>query len=351
MSDSTTRIALHGSALRVAAIVPCHNEEMTIGKVVRDLHESVPDIVVYVYDNLSSDHTARVARAAGAIVRTETAKGKGNVVRRAFADIDADVYVLIDGDDTYDATATPRMINTLLAGPYDHVLGVRSPENPLDDVYRAGHERGNRMLNKVVEVLFGTNVGDMLSGFRVFSRRFVKSFPAFSSGFEIETELTVHSLSTRVPQTSVPVGFRERPAGSESKLRTYSDGWRILRLILSLTRHERPLAFHGLLSGVLALLAVAGLMPMFVTGHVGPGVASAVIAAGLLAVASLVIGGVSEAVRRSRHVLGRLNYLNHSPIESSFRGSREPMIFAFDELHRGLSNSLRLADLSEPEAV
>ncbi len=234
---------------RIAAIVPCHNEEAAIGKVVADLVAAVPDMDVYVYDNCSTDRTVEVARRAGAIVRSEQLKGKGNVVRRAFADIDADVYLLIDGDDTYDAAAAPDMISALLAGPYDHVLGIREPEaTATEEVYRGGHERGNRILNKVVARIFGTNAGDMLSGYRVFSRRFVKSFPAMSREFEIETELTVHCLALRVPATSMPVGFRDRAQGSESKLRTYHDGFRILRLIMNLTRHERPIAFYGLLA-------------------------------------------------------------------------------------------------------
>ena len=233
--------------LRIAAIVPCHNEEAAVGKVVEDLLAAVPTMDVYVYDNRSTDATSERAREAGAIVRVEDVKGKGNVVRRAFGDLEADVYLLIDGDDTYDARASTSMIQALLTGPYDHVLGVREPVIGSSSAYRPGHERGNRVLNGIVGWAFGTNVGDMLSGYRVFSRRFVKSFPALSREFEIETELTVHSLALRVPQTSMRVGFKDRPPGSESKLRTYRDGSRIVRLILNLVRHERPVAFYGLI--------------------------------------------------------------------------------------------------------
>ena len=225
---------------RVAAIVPCHNEAGAVAKVVKDLHEHVPGIEVYVYDNCSTDSTADEAREAGAIVRHELLKGKGNVVRRAFADIDADVYLMVDGDDTYDAASAPELIRTLIEGRFDHVLGVREQVEPGSSAYRPNHELGNRVLNSVVRVAFGSNVGDMLSGYRAFSRRFVKSFPAISREFEIETELTVHTLSLRTPTMSVPVGFRERAAGTESKLRTYRDGTRILALILNLVRHERP---------------------------------------------------------------------------------------------------------------
>ncbi|MFZ2176648.1 MAG: glycosyltransferase [Rhodococcus sp. (in: high G+C Gram-positive bacteria)] len=301
------------STMRVAAVVPCHNEEASVGKVVSDLKAAVPGITVYVYDNLSTDATADKAAAAGAIVRREDVKGKGNVVRRAFADIEADVYVMIDGDDTYDAFATPLMIEKLLSGPYDHVLGVRC-QDPEGDAYRAGHETGNRVLNGVVGWVFGTNVHDMLSGFRVFSRRFVKSFPAVSREFEVETELTVHSLHLRVPQTSVEVGFRDRPAGSESKLRTYRDGTKILSLIVTLARHERPVAFYGLFGtfSVLVSLILAapivvefwetGLVPRFPTLFL----AFTLVMLGCLAwTAGLILDGI----RRSRHEMARLLYL------------------------------------------
>ncbi len=208
-----------------------------------------------VYDNCSTDRTAEVAAAAGAEVRTEPVRGKGNVIRRALADIDADVYVMIDGDDTYDASATPEMVRVLLSGPYDQVTGVRVTRDK--GAYRSGHELGNRMFNgRRLPSSSGYPVNDMLSGYRVFSRRFVKSFPAVSRAFEIETELTVHAINNRVPQAEVPVGFKDRAAGSASKLRTYHDGFRIARMITRLLHHERPLALYSTIAALTALVAL-----------------------------------------------------------------------------------------------
>jgi glycosyltransferase involved in cell wall biosynthesis len=303
------------NGLSIAAVVPCHNEEASVAKVVTDLKAAVPGIVVYVYDNLSTDATAEKARAAGAIVRAERAKGKGNVVRRAFADIEADIYLMIDGDDTYEASAAPAMIETLLSGPYDHVLGVRKQDES-GSAYRAGHETGNKVLNGVVGKVFGENVEDMLSGFRVFSRRFVKSFPAVSREFEIETELTVHSLHLRVPQTAVPVGFRDRPAGSESKLRTYHDGFKILALIVGLARHERPVAFYGLLGTVSWLISVVLTVPIIIEyydTHTVPRFPTLFLACTLLLVGFLAwtAGLILDGIRRSRHEAARLIYLRY----------------------------------------
>ncbi|WP_024801251.1 glycosyltransferase [Nocardia sp. BMG51109] len=309
--------------LRIAAVVPCHNEEAAVAKVVTDLRTAVPGIVVYVYDNLSTDATADRARQAGAIVRTEHTKGKGNVVRRAFADIDADIYVMIDGDDTYDAFAAPLLIKTLLDGPYDHVLGVRKVEEGAgvraESAYRTGHESGNRILNGVVGKVFGENVEDMLSGYRVFSRRFVKSFPAVSREFEIETELTVHSLHLRVPQTQVPVGFRDRPAGSESKLRTYHDGFKILALIIGLARHERPVAFYGLfgaLAWVLSIVLITPIVIEFYEIHQVPRFPTLFLGFTLLMLGSLAwtAGLILDGIRRSRHEAARLMYLRYSAV-------------------------------------
>lgn len=291
----------------IAAIVPCYNEEAAVGKVVRDLRQAVPGVQVYVYDNCSTDNTAAAAREVGATVRIEGRKGKGNVVRRAFADIEADIYLLIDGDDTYDAAAAPELVETLLAGPYDHVLGVREPDEDASQAYRPAHEFGNRMLNRVVASLFGTNAGDMLSGYRAFSRRFVKTFPASSHGFEIETELTVHSLSLRIPGAALPVGFRERPAGSESKLHTVRDGLRILHLILALARHEKPLKFYGILAAM-GLLAAAGLALGATTA---PELATVAGMVALAASFAMVLGFVLDGVKRSRHEHARLNYLSY----------------------------------------
>jgi glycosyltransferase involved in cell wall biosynthesis len=302
---------------RIAAIVPCYNEEVAIGTVVRDLRAALPGMEVFVYDNNSTDRTAEAAAAAGAVVRQEDQKGKGNVVRRAFADIDADIYLLIDGDDTYDASAAGMLVDTLLSGPYDHVLGVRRQVTEGASAYRPGHESGNKAFNRLVGSLFGRRVSDMLSGYRVFSRRFVKSFPAVSREFEIETELTVHSMNLRVPQIEVEVGFKDRPAGSESKLRTYRDGTRILGRIWSLLRHERPLLFYGTAAALLYVIAVVlgvplvwefaktGLVPRFPTAILASSLA-------LLGTLALSIGLILDGVLVARREQARLRYLQYS---------------------------------------
>ncbi|GAA1497715.1 glycosyltransferase family 2 protein [Paeniglutamicibacter kerguelensis] len=272
---------------------------------------------VYVYDNNSSDETVRVAREAGAIVRSESRKGKGNVIRRAFADIDADIYVTIDGDDTYEAADLPRMIGTLLSGPYDHVLGVRKDSSETGS-YRPGHEMGNRMFNRLVSFLFHSQVSDMLSGYRVFSRRFVKSFPAISKEFEIETELTVHMMALRLPQVEEKVGFRDRPAGSESKLNTYSDGLKILNVIFQLVRNERPNLFHGVVTILACALSLILGLPVvfefFETGLV-PRLPTAILSAALMGMAVLVssVGVLLSGVRRARREAARLAYLRLDP--------------------------------------
>jgi glycosyltransferase involved in cell wall biosynthesis len=302
------------SAWRIAVIVPCHNEEAAVGTVVTDLRRALPTSRIYVYDNNSTDATAERAAAAGAIVRRETRKGKGNVVRRAFADLDADIYLLIDGDDTYDAACAPDLVRTLVEGPFDHVVGARTQTT--QTAYRPGHAFGNRLLTGFAAALFGRQITDMLSGYRVFSRRYVKSFPATSHEFEIETEMTLHSLHLRVPVAEMPVGFKDRPHGSESKLRTYRDGWRILRWILNVTRHERPTLFHGVIATGLAVLALAlgipvigeylatGLVPRFPTAILASSI-------GILAAVSLGIGYLLESIRRSRAEIARLAYLSH----------------------------------------
>jgi glycosyltransferase involved in cell wall biosynthesis len=304
----------------IAVIVPCHNEEAAVGKVVGDLRQALPAATVYVYDNLSTDRTAEVAAASGAIVRREENKGKGNVVRRAFSDIEASVYLLIDGDDTYDAFAAPKMIETLLEGPYDHVLGVRRETTATS--YRPGHALGNRGFNLLVGWLFGRRVTDMLSGYRVFSRRFVKSFPAVSREFEIETELTVHAVSLRVPQVEIEVGFKDRPAGSESKLSTYRDGFKILTLIFNLIRHERPLLFHGMLAAVLFVIAIILGIPViadFISTGFVPKLPTAVLASSLviLSFLTLFLGFVLDGIAKARRESARLFYLTHShPVRS-----------------------------------
>lgn len=307
-----------GEVLRVdraslAAIVPCYNEEAAVGKVVADLRAVLPEAVVYVYDNASTDNTRAVAHEAGAVVRTESLKGKGNVIRRALADIDADVYLMIDGDDTYDASVAPLLVKTMLAGPYDHITGVRRPAGA--GAYRSGHEMGNRFFNQVVSRIFGLPVNDMLSGYRVFSRRFVKSFPAVSRAFEIETELTVHAINNRVPQVEVPVGFRDRPEGSESKLRTYHDGFRILRMIARLMHHERPLALYGLLSALLVVTGVVLGAPIVVEyGETGlvPRFPTAILAASVmtLSLITLLIGILLDGLKKLRQEQTRIAYMS-----------------------------------------
>ena len=303
---------------RIAAIVPCHNEEVAVATVVRDLLAAVPGMTVYVYDNGSTDETASRALEAGAVVCSEPLLGKGNAVRRAFADIDADIYLLIDGDDTYDAAAAPAMIEKLVADNLDHVVGVRR-----GSAYRQGHERGNRALNRIVTGIFGDTMGDMLSGYRVFSRRFVKSFPAVSREFEIETELTVHALALRIPSTTHPVAFSDRAEGSESKLRTYRDGWKILNVILTLTRHERPICFYGLISVLLGLVAVLMSIPVLVqylqTGMV-PRLPTLVVASFLVIISCLcfMLGLVIDGMRKARHEISRLSYMRLPAVRGTF---------------------------------
>ncbi|MGY2704712.1 glycosyltransferase family 2 protein [Nocardioides sp. HB32] len=303
---------------RIAAVVPCHNEEAAVATVVADLRAAVPGMDVYVYDNRSTDRTVERALEAGAIVCSEPHKGKGNVVRRAFADIDADIYLIIDGDDTYDAAAAPAMIERLVTENLDQVVGVRR-----GSAYRSGHEFGNRLLNRIVCAIFGDTMGDMLSGYRVFSRRFVKSFPAVSREFEIETELTVHSLALRIPSATVDVGFTDRAEGSESKLRTYRDGWKILNVILMLTRHERPIYFFGLVSSLLTLVSIALATPVLVeyvqTGLV-PRIPSLIVASFLVMMASLLLlaGVVIDGTRKSRHEVSRLSYLRHPAVRGTY---------------------------------
>lgn len=311
------RSANHGATgvpgpLRKVAIVPCHNEAGAIAKVVGDLRAAVPDMEIYVYDNASTDGTDQVARDAGAVVRYETRKGKGNVVRRAMADLDADVYLLIDGDDTYDAAAAPAMIETLLNGPYDQVTGVRTQQS--ESAYRAGHEMGNRAFNEVVGRIFGYPVNDMLSGYRVFTRRFVKSFPAVSKAFEIETELTVHAINARLPQSEFRVDFRDRAEGTESKLRTYHDGFRILGMIVKLVQSERPLVLNGIIAAALFLAGIGFGIPVvidFVETGLVPRLPTALLASSLivLSVLVLIIGIVLDGLRKVRQENIRTAYL------------------------------------------
>ncbi|MEE8444457.1 MAG: glycosyltransferase family 2 protein [Alphaproteobacteria bacterium] len=296
---------------RIAVLLPCHNEAATIADVVKGFRAELPDADIYVFDNLSTDDTAAIAEAAGAIVRREPDKGKGNVVRRMFADIDANIYVMADGDRTYDPRNVHALIDCLTENNLDMVIGRRAQDQT---AYRAGHLLGNRLFNLTVEWLFGRGMSDMLSGYRVFSRRFVKSFPALSSGFEVETELTIHALDLRMPFAEIPVSYYDRPAGSSSKLRTLADGIAILKTIVLLLKDVRPFLFFGIIAGMLASVALALSIPIFLTflatGLV-PQVPTAILCTGLMILSflSLTCGAILDSVSRFRRETKRLIYL------------------------------------------
>jgi glycosyltransferase involved in cell wall biosynthesis len=299
----------------IAVLVPCYNEEAAISNVVNDFRKALPAASIYVYDNNSTDKTVEVARAAGAIVRTEPLQGKGNVVRRMFADVDADVFVMVDGDDTYDASAAPMLVKKLLDENLDLVNGKRIHED--HEAYRPGHQFGNTLLTSLVASIFGKRFEDMLSGYKIFSRRYVKSFPALSSGFEIETELTVHALELRMPVAEVETSYGARPEGSESKLSTYTDGYKILKMIGKLIKEERPLQFFSVVFGLFALTSIILIIPI-VTTYMATGLVprfpTAIMATGLMLLGflSLACGLILDTVTRGRHELKRLQYLNVS---------------------------------------
>ena len=307
--------APHGNALRIAVLIPCLNEAKGIAAVVHSFRAALPDAAIYVYDNASTDDTAAVAAGAGAQVRREPMRGKGNVVRRMFADVEAEVYVLVDGDGTYDAPSAPAMIQLLADQQLDMVCGKRIESQAL--AYRSGHRLGNRVLTGLVATLFGDRVSDILSGYRVMSRRFVKSFPALSQGFETETELTVHALDLRVPIAELPTPYGARSAGTASKLNTWRDGWRILRTIARLVKEERPFAFFATIGSLLALVSIALSIPLLIefleTGLV-PRIPTAVLSVGLMLVAvmSFVCGLILDTVTRGRRELKRMHYLLHA---------------------------------------
>jgi glycosyltransferase involved in cell wall biosynthesis len=297
---------------RLAILVPCYNEEAAIGKVVRDFREVLPDAAIYVYDNNSRDQTMARAREAGAIVRSEQRQGKGNVVRRMFADIEADLYVLVDGDDTYDPSAAPRMVASLIAAGADILTARRIHTDAA--AYRRGHVFGNRLLTGLAATLFSVKLGDMLSGYRVFSRRFVKSFPLTAQGFGIETELTIHAVRLMMPMIETDTRYKERPIGSVSKLNTWRDGFRILSTIGYLVREERPLVFFSFFFFLLAALSLITGTPVVTeylsTGQV-PRLPTAVLATGLMLLAflSLTCGLILDTVTRGRWELKRMAYL------------------------------------------
>jgi len=297
---------------RIAVLLPCYNEEAAIVQTVAGFRAALPEAAIYVYDNNSSDRTVEVAGAAGAIVRTERMQGKGNVVRRMFADIDADWYIMVDGDATYDATAAPRLVKTAAAGGYDMVSVAR--EETGQKAYRAGHRFGNRLLTGLVGGIFGARTRDMLSGYKIFSRRFAKSFPAMSSGFEIETELMVHVLELRLPVAEISAPYGERPEGSTSKLATYRDGFIILRLIGILVQRERPLEFFTTMAGLLALASLSlGLPVVWTFAETGlvPKLPTAMLAASLMlaSLLAIAVGLILNAITHMRRETKRLAYL------------------------------------------
>jgi glycosyltransferase involved in cell wall biosynthesis len=305
---------------RVAVLVPCFNEEAAVATVIADFRKALPSAAIYVYDNNSTDRTAAVARDAGAIVRSERRQGKGHVVRRMFADIDADIYVLVDGDATYDAASVSKMIDMLVAEHLDMVVGFRVDQ--AQAAWRPGHRAGNWLLTSFLASVFGKAFKDILSGYRVFSRRFVKSFPVLSDGFEIETELSVHALELSLPTAEIDTPYFARPEGSASKLNTWRDGFRILATILKLYRSEQPLRFFTALGIFVGLISVSLAAPVFVTyleQGIVPRLPTAVLSMGLLVVAMLSVssGLVLDTVTRGRREMKLLAYLAQAPVEKT----------------------------------
>ena len=321
---------------RIAVLLPCYNEERAIGQTVAGFRAALPDATIYVYDNNSTDRSRDMAMAAGAVVRAVRQQGKGHVVRRMFADIDADIYVMADGDATYEAAAAPAMIAMMLADNLDMVVGARKSE--VEAAYRRGHRTGNLMLTGLLRSLFGRSFTDILSGYRIFSRRFVKSFPVLSTGFEIETEISVHALELAMPVSEHLTAYAARGEGSESKLSTWRDGWRILRTIIQLYRLERPLWFFGAIGGALALAALILAAPLLVT-YVQTGLVprfpTAILATGLMIVAvlSAMCGLILDTVVRGRREMRRLFYLAFCAPSESAEKAQEPMT----PLHRIVS--------------
>ena len=298
---------------RVAVLLPCYNEETAIGATIAGFKKALPRATVYVYDNNSTDRTRAIAAAEGAVVRTERQQGKGHVVRRMFADVDADIYVMADGDLTYDPSAAPEMVELLMGEQLDMVVGIRKHE--AKDAYRGGHVLGNRIFTGLLSGLFGRSFSDIFSGYRVFSRRFVKSFPVLSSGFEIETEMSVHALELRMPVGEVETAYGARPEGSESKLSTFGDGWRIFRTIVTLYRIERPTLFYGVIGASLLIAALLLAVPLILTyaktGLV-PRVPTAILVTGMTVIAVLCFfaGLILDTVTRGRREMRRLYYLS-----------------------------------------
>ncbi|UZK66436.1 glycosyltransferase family 2 protein [Sphingomonas sp. M1-B02] len=298
---------------RIAVLLPCYNEEAAIAQTIAGFRYALPGATIYVYDNNSSDRTMAVARDAGAVVRQERMQGKGNVVRRMFADVDADVYVMADGDATYDPASAAAMVERVREEGLDMIVGTRVHEAV--EAYRRGHVLGNRVMTGILARLFGRSFTDIFSGYRVFSRRFVKSFPVLSAGFEIETEISVHALELKMPVGEVETRYFARPEGSESKLSTYRDGFRIARTILTLYRIERPMLFFGLIAALFALLALGLSVPLVVTyAQTGlvPRFPTAILVTGLMILAflNLFTGLILDTVVRGRREMRRLAYLS-----------------------------------------
>jgi len=305
---------------KIAFLIPCFNEEATIENVVNDCKKAIPDAEVYVFDNNSTDNTIAIAERSGAIVRLENTQGKGHVVRRMFADVEADIYILCDGDMTYDVASSPKMVGKLIDENQDMIVATRISDTSHAQTYPIGHVSGNKLLTGFVGFLFGNRFSDILSGFRVFSRRFVKSFPAISRGFEIETELTVHALELRLPVAEMETPYYSRPDNSDSKLNTFSDGSRILMVILFLLKEVRPLLFFGFLfllfTFTALILSYPLLMTYLETGLV-PRFPTAILASGIMVFAflSLVCGMVLDSVSRGRREVKRMQYLSLQPLK------------------------------------
>ena len=300
---------------RIAVLLPCHNEEAAVAEVVGAFRAALPGAAIYVYDNNSTDRTIDIAQAAGAVVRQERHQGKGYVVRRMFADVDADIYVLADGDATYDAPSAPAMIARLIEEKLDMVVGARVHRE--ETAYRRGHQTCNRLLTGFVANIFGQSFSDMLSGYRVFSRRFVKSFPVLSGGFEIETELTIHALELELPVAEVNTPYYARPKGSASKLNTWRDGFRILWTIFQIYRSERPLAFFSMIAAALAFLSIGLAIPIvitFIQEGIVPRFPTAILATGLMlgALLAFASGIVLDTVTRGRREVKLLAYLRYA---------------------------------------
>lgn len=297
---------------RVAVLLPCYNEEAAIAATIAGFRQALPNATIYVYDNNSKDRTVEIAVAAGAVVRTERQQGKGNVVRRMFADIEADIYVMADGDLTYDPAAAPKMVDLLLAEQLDMVVGTRQHE--AREAYRGGHVLGNRLFTGLLSFLFSRSFTDVFSGYRVFSRRFVKSFPVLSAGFEIETEMSVHALELRMPVGEIGTAYGARPEGSASKLSTYRDGWRILKTMLNLFRVEKPWLFFGSIGALLVVAALILSVPLVLT-YIDTGLVprfpTAILVTGMviIAVLAFLAGLILDTVTHGRRELRRLAYL------------------------------------------